>query len=168
MSGKDAAEALCSLALFAGLKGVKLRTLAHQAMMMRVPRGSVIFEQGELPTAQLFLIEGTVHLLGRIGDGPEVLIDAVVPPDPLLPASVLEDEPYLMRARAVQDCRLLLLPASSLRAVIAAEPTMALGFLSCLAQQFRRMTRQVKCLKLGTTTERLASYLLALANAQGT
>ncbi len=166
MSGKDAAEALSSLAPFAGLKGARLRELARQAMMMRVPRGTVIFEQGEIATAQVILIEGTVHLLGRVGSGPEMLIEAVLPPDPLLPAAVLEDAPYLMRARAVQECRLLLLPAASLRAIVAAEPTVALGFLSCLARQFRRMTRQVKSLKLHTTTERLASYLLALANAQ--
>jgi CRP/FNR family transcriptional regulator, transcriptional activator FtrB len=162
-----AAKALSSLAPFAGLKGTRMRELAAQAMMMRVPRGTVIFEQGDIPSAQVILIEGTVHLLGRIGEGPEMLIEAVLPPDPLLPAAVLEDAPYLLRARAVQECRLLLVPATSLRAIVVAEPSVALGFLSCLARQFRRMTRQVKSLKLRTTTERLASYLLALAKAQG-
>jgi len=130
VSRKDAAEALSSLALFAELKSTRLSELARQAMMMRVPRGAVIFEQGEIPTAQVILLEGAVHLLGHIGEGPEMLIEAVLPPDPLLPAAVLEDAPYLLRARAVQECRLLMLPASSLRAMIASEPSAALGFLS--------------------------------------
>ncbi len=80
---------------------------------------------------------------------------------------VLEGAPYLLRARAVVESRLLLLPAAALRKAMAEEPALALGLLSCLAQQFRRMTRQVKNLKLRTTTERLACYLLALAERQG-
>lgn len=166
MSDSGAAEALAGLPHFAGLAEHSRGALVQQAMMMRVPRGTMIFEQGEIPTAQVILLDGAVHLLGRIGEGPEMLIEAIWPPDPLLPAAVLEDAPYLMRARAVQDCRLLLIPAAAMRAVVAAEPAVALAFLSCLARQFRRMTRQVKDLKLRSTTERLACYLLALDELQ--
>lgn len=166
MSGNGPAKALASLKPFAGIDAARLSALAGQAMMIRVPRGAVIFDQGEVPTAQVILLEGAVHFLGRIGDGPEMLIQAVLPPDLLLPAAVLEGSPYLLRARAVTECQLLLLPAVSLRSAVATEPSLALGLLSCLARQFRRMTRQVKNLKLRTTTERLACFLLELAERQ--
>jgi CRP/FNR family transcriptional regulator, transcriptional activator FtrB len=157
---------LSELAPFAGVSQKSLDRLAGQAMLLSVPRGTMIFEQGDLPSAQVVLLAGTVHLLGRSATGQEMLVEAVFPPDPLLPAAVLESAPYLLRARAVEESRLLLLPAAALRAMIAAEPAVARGFLSCLARQFRRMTRQVKNLKLRTTTERLACYLLALAERQ--
>jgi len=168
VSGNDVTKALASLKPFAGIDAALLSALAGQAMMMRLPRGAIIFDQGETPTAQVILVEGIVHLSGRIGEGPEMLIESVLPPDFLLPAAVLEESPYLLRARAVTACRLLLVPATSLRSAVAIEPSLALGLLSCLARQFRRMTRQVKNLKLRTTTERLACFLLDLAERQKT
>ena len=85
MSGNGPAKALASLKPFAGIDAARLSALAGQAMMIRVPRGAVIFDQGEVPTAQVILLEGTVHFLGRIGDGPEMLIEAVLHPTSFFP-----------------------------------------------------------------------------------
>lgn len=155
-------ELLFTLAPFSRLDEQACRALAAQVMTMRVPRRTKIFEQGEIPSAQVAVLEGTVHLLGSTNGGPEMLVETVTSPDLLLPAAVLEDVPYLLRAQAATECRLLLVPAETLRRLVSSEPAVALGMISCLTQQFRRMTRQVKNLKLRTTTQRVAAYLLAL------
>lgn len=155
-------DLIAGFAPFAGLNAAARHTLACNAMTMRVPRRTVIFEQGEVPNAQAAVLEGTVHLSGATPGRPRMLVETVTTPDLLLPAAVLEDAPYLLRAQAATECRLLLVPASALRGLVAADPAAALTVMFCLTRQFRRMTRQVKNLKLRTTTQRLAAYLLNL------
>ncbi len=153
--------------LFPGLDEAACRRLAAPAMTMLVARRTRIFEQGEMPGAQVIVSGGRVHLTASAGGRAEMLVETVRAPDLLLPAAVLEDSPYLLRAVAATECRLVLVPAVMFRAVAAAEPAVAQAVIACLARQFRRMTRQVKMLKLRTTTQRLAAWLLALRPADG-
>jgi len=169
MVDRDLRELLALLAPFSDLDERARRALAAQAITIRVPRRTTIFEQGEIPSALVTVLEGTVHLLGRTIDRPEMLIETVTSSDFLLPAAVLENAPYLLRAKAATECRLLLVPAETLRRLVLSKPTVALGLISCLTRQFRRMTRQVKNLKLRTALQRVAAYLLALnASRDGT
>ncbi|MCB5944377.1 helix-turn-helix domain-containing protein [Acidocella sp. KAb 2-4] len=159
----DGVEALIAgFAPFAGLDAAARHRLARHAITMRVPRSTIIFEQGEMPNAQAAVLEGVVHLSGVTPGRPRMLVETVTSPDLLLPAAVLEDGPYLLRAQAATECRLLLIPAEALRQLVVANPEAALKVIFCLTRQFRRMTRQVKNLKLRTTTQRLAAYLLSL------
>lgn len=163
---EDVGELLATLAPFSRLDEQTCRAVAAQTMTMRVPRRTTIFAQGEVPNAQVIVLEGTVHLSGSSNGGPEMLVETVTAPDLLLPAAILEDAPYLLRAQAATECRLLLIPAETLRRLVSTEPSVALGVIACLTKQFRRMTRQVKTLKLRTTTQRVAAYLLALAESE--
>lgn len=162
MESGNLMELLSIFAPFADLDEQARRDLAAQAMTMSVPRRTTIFEQGETPSALVAVLEGTVHLLGHTIERPEMLIEMVKSPDFLLPAAVLENAPYLLRAETVTECRLLLVPAETMRRLVLSEPSVALGLISSLARQFRRMTRQVKNLKLRTALQRVAAYLLAL------
>lgn len=155
-------DLLADFAPFVGLNDSARRNLARHAMTMQVPRHTIIFDQGQSPTAQVVVLEGTVHLSGFTEGRPRMLVEVVTSPDLLLPAAVLEDAPYLLRAQAAIECKLLLVPAEAWRHLVESEPAAALGVISCLTRQFRRMTRQVKNLKLRTTTQRVAAYLLAL------
>lgn len=162
VAGGNLGELLSALAPFSSLDAQARRVLALQAMTMRVPRRTTIFEQGDIPSAQVAVLEGTVHLSGSADGRPRMLVETVTSPDLLLPAAVLETAPYLLRAQAATECSLLLVPAETFRRLVSSEPSVALGAISCLTRQFRRMTRQVKNLKLRTTTQRVAAYLLAL------
>jgi CRP/FNR family transcriptional activator FtrB len=75
---------------------------------------------------------------------------------------------YLMQARVSQPSRFLLIHASAFRAAVAAEPALASAVIESLAQQFRRMVRQIKNLKLRSSTQRVGCYILALSKRQGT
>ena len=75
--------------------------------------------------------------------------------------------PYLMQAR-VEPSRLLLIHAPAFRAAAAHEPALAQAVIQSLAGQFRRLVRQIKNLKLRSSTERVGCYILALSQRQGT
>ncbi|HTZ79693.1 MAG TPA: helix-turn-helix domain-containing protein [Stellaceae bacterium] len=74
--------------------------------------------------------------------------------------------PYLMQAR-VEPSRLLLIHAPAFRAAAAHEPALAQAAIRSLAGQFR-LVRQIKNLKLRSSTERVGCYILALSQRQGT
>ena len=142
--------------------------LLAQSAQHRVQPGTILFDQGETPAFQQFLLRGTVHLYGRSVDRREVLIEMVEAPDLLIPAAVLNDLPYLMQARVVEESALLMIPAMAFRVAVEHQPNLALALVSCLSSQFRRLVKQVKNLKLRSAVQRVGCYLITLATKQAT
>jgi CRP/FNR family transcriptional activator FtrB len=131
-----------------------------------VAAGTVLFEQGSVPTFQHVVLAGSVHLFGRSNEGREVLIEIVRPSDLVIPAAVVTSSPYLMQARVLEPSRFLLIEADAFRAAVEVEPVLAQAAIASLAGQFRRMVRQIKNLKLRSSTQRVGSYILALSREQ--
>ena len=159
---------LNSLPLLRALPAASRAELLRNAVVHAVTPGTVLFEQGEIPTFQHVVLLGSAHLLGRSSAGREVLIEVVEPPDLIIPAAVATGSPYLMRARVPEPSRFLLIHAGVFRRAVLQEPLLAREVIGSLARQFRRMVRQVKNLKLRNGTERVGCYLLALSERQGT
>jgi CRP/FNR family transcriptional activator FtrB len=137
-------------------------------MQHSVPAGTVLFEQGEVPNFQLVVTAGSAQLFARSTEGREVLIETVRAPDLIIPAAVVTGAPYLMGARVPEPSRFILFQADIFRAAVAADPALAQAMIVSLARQFRRMVRQIKNLKLRSSTERVGCYILALSARQGT
>lgn len=142
--------------------------LLRHAVVHSAPAGTVLFEQGEMPTFQHVVIAGSVHLFGRSSGAREVLIEVVEPMDLVIPAAVVTASPYLMRALAPEPTRLLLIEADAFRGAVREEPLFARAVIDSLAGQFRRLVRQIKNLKLRNASERVGCYLLAMSERQGT
>ena len=146
------------------LRRVPARTLdglAAQAVLHRVPAGSLLFDQAETPAFAQFLLAGSIELLGVRGEA-ETLIELLWPADLVIPAAVLGGLPYLMRARVYDDAHLLLIPAQVFRDAVAADHALCRALLGCIGAQFRRQVRQEKNLKLRSAEERVGCYLVAL------
>ncbi|MCX5496228.1 helix-turn-helix domain-containing protein [Kaistia dalseonensis] len=156
------------LPILAGMSAARRQDLLANAILHSVPTGTVLFEQGEVPNFQLIIVSGSAQLLGKSGAGREVLIETVRAPDLIIPAAVVSGAPYLMQARVPEPSRFLLVQADVFRDAAAADPVLAQAVIGSLATQFRRMVRQIKNLKLRTTTERVGCYVLALSARQGT
>ncbi len=164
---KDAADLPPdSLPLLRGMTPAARADLLRQAVSHSVATGTVLFEQGEHPTFQHIVLAGSVHLFARSGEGREVLIEIVRPGDLVIPAAVVTASPYLMQARVLEPSRFLLIQADSFRAAVGEDPALAQGMIASLASQFRRMVRQIKNLKLRSSTERVGAYILSLSRAQ--
>jgi CRP/FNR family transcriptional regulator, transcriptional activator FtrB len=153
--------------IFESLPEPALRELLEHAAQVRLGPGAHLFEQGERPTFLHVVLSGSAHLFGRSGGGREVLIDVVEPPELLIPAAVASGLPYLMTARVPEPSRFLLIQANAFRRAVAAEPALALALVKSLSDQFRRMVRHLKSLRLRSASERVGCYLLILARRQG-
>jgi CRP/FNR family transcriptional activator FtrB len=138
-----------------------LDLLAKQAVLHRMPAGSTLFEQAEIPTFALLLVSGNVELLAVRG-AEETLVELVRAPDLLLPAAVLNNQPYLLRARVLGEARLVMIQAETFRNAVASNIDLSLAILACQAAQFRRQIKHAKNLQLRSAEERVGCYLLKL------
>jgi CRP/FNR family transcriptional regulator, transcriptional activator FtrB len=143
-----------------------LDRLAGQAVLHRMPPDSVLFDQGETPAFALLLLQGSVELLGSNESG-ETLVEFVRAPDLLLPAAALNRQPYLLRARVLDDARLVMIQAEAFRDAVASDHALCLAVLACQAAQFRRQIKHAKNLQLRSAEARVGCYLLALAQRVG-
>lgn len=160
-----AIEALQSVSWLDGVALATMERLARQALVLRLPSGAQIFDQAEVPTFVQFLLSGSIELLAVRGTE-EVLVELVQPIDVLLPAAILGDLPYLVRARVRDDAVLLLVQAETFRGAVADDHALCLAMLACQATQFRRQMRAAKAIRLRSAEERVGGFLLALAEAQ--
>jgi CRP/FNR family transcriptional regulator, transcriptional activator FtrB len=143
--------------------GEMLDRLASRAVIHRVPAGAMIFDQADIAAFATLLMGGRVELVGVRGRD-EILVELVSPIDMLLPAAVLTSQPYLLRARVLDDAHLLMVQADVFRSAILSEPRLCQAILALQAAHFRRQVKQSKNVRLRSAEERIAAYLLQLAD----
>lgn len=157
----SAHEALRHVPWLRSIPAASLDTLASQAVLHRVPAGSLLFNQAETPAFAQILLAGSIELLGVRGEA-ETLVELLRPVDLVIPAAVISGQPYLMRARVYEEAELLLIRADTFREVVASDHALCLAILGNLSAQFRRQVRHAKNLKLRSAEERVGCYLVAL------
>ena len=161
VAAPSARAALAATPWLALTPAATLDQLAEFAVLHRMPPGSTLFEQAEMPAFAHLLASGSVALLGVSGSA-ETLIELVRPIDLLLPAAVLNRQPYLARARVLEDAQLVLIQAEAFRDAVATDHALCLAVLGCQTAHFRRQIKLAKNLKLRSAEERVGCYLLNL------
>ncbi len=160
-------EKLRDVTLFSELSEETLGALTKGTFLQRFPSQTVLFSQGDLPDFLYVLLEGSVQFTGTAPDERETVVEILKPIDAFMPAAVLTNTPYLVSAKVVHPARILMVPAAAVHRTIAHDANLSLAMLASLARQYRVLLRQVKDLKLRTSTQRLGCYLLALAEEIG-
>ena len=124
--------------------------------------GELLCRQGTTPTTLYAVLEGHVALSSITPDGSTAVIDVLEAGRDFVLASVMAGLPYMQSAHVVQRARLLKIEARPLRALIEREPELSLALLRSLSGEFRALVRQIRDIKVRTTAQRLACYLLAM------
>jgi CRP/FNR family transcriptional regulator, transcriptional activator FtrB len=164
VSPPNARDALLGTPWLASVPARTLGRLAEHSVLHRVPSGSRLFEQAEIPAFAEILVGGSVELLGVRGEE-ETRIGLVQPVDLLLPAAVLTRRPYLLRARVLEEAHILMIQAEEFRVAVSEDHALCIAVLACQAAQFRRQVKQAKNMRLRSAEERVGCYLLRLLEA---
>jgi CRP/FNR family transcriptional activator FtrB len=160
------AKSLSQVPAFAEVEERILARLAASATVQTAPTGTVLFRRGERPGWFYILVDGQVALTADASDGNSTVIEVLRPTELFSFGAMLLDAPFLMSARAIEPSRVICLPVAEMRALIAAEPTLANAMLSALARQYREFIRQIADLKLRSAAQRLGCYLLSRCPSQ--
>ena len=144
-----------------------LARLAAKSDTRSFARGSVLFDQGDAAQYAYFLLHGEVALIGK-RDQAEMVVEFFGTGDIILAAAVLLDRPYLVKARTIEESRIVLVPAALFRDLVHADHSLAIAMAEEMARHWRVLVRQIKDLKLRSAPQRLAAYLLMRRRAGAT
>ena len=147
------------LPLFRNMLQSSFASLMQGTYAQRFPAGLNLIRQGERADFLHVVVEGSVELYAD-WQGRSTTMAVVRPVGTFILAACIRDLPYLMSARTLEPSRLLLVPASDLRATFRSDPEFAVSIVGELAGAFRSMARHAKNLKLRSSRERIAGYLL--------
>jgi CRP/FNR family transcriptional regulator, cyclic AMP receptor protein len=134
----------------------------------RFPANAVLFHHGDLSDFVVFLISGWVKVSTDSLNGHEALLAIRGPGDVLGELAAIDGRPRSATVRTLTPARVAVLPADRLVSRLRQRPDIALALLKDVADRLR--DSDVRRLGFGahTVPERLAAYLLELAQRHGT
>jgi CRP/FNR family transcriptional activator FtrB len=133
--------------------------LMRGAYVQNFPAHVELISEGEPSDFLHILLSGSVDLFSE-WNGRETSMATVRPISTFILAATIRDAPYLMSARTLEKSRIALIPSQDVRAVFDTEKKFARAIVTELAQCYRSAIKAQKDLKLRTSLERLANYLL--------
>lgn len=161
---KPGTKALGAVALFAACDPDLLTKLNEMADFARVGADEVLFAEGSRLSEVTFLVAGQVGAMNAHPSGGEALTDVLLPVQPLCLSAALLGHPAPIGAKTVTSARLIILPVAELSAVVRREPALNLAFLDHALTESHRLTLETCSLKLRSSAQRLAEYLLGLTD----
>ena len=153
--------------LFAALDDDAAAALRASMAQSTVPRGDVIFAEGE-PGDRLFVVlDGKVKLGQTSSDGREQVMAVLGPGEMFGELSLFDPGERTSTATAVTDAILLGLGQRDLRPWLTGRPEVAEALLQALAQRLRRANEAMADLVFSDVPGRVAKALLELSEKFG-
>jgi CRP/FNR family transcriptional activator FtrB len=147
------------LALFSGMDMARFETLMRGSYVQNFPPRIDLITEGETPDFLHVVVSGSVDLFSS-WNGRETSLATVRPVSTFILAATIRDAPYLMSARTLVKSRIVLLPSEDVRRIFDEDNAFARAIVTELSQCYRTIVKNTKDLKLRTSLERLANYLL--------
>lgn len=152
--------------LFGGLPPAGLGRLLAGAAVRSLGRDETLFLQEDPADAFFIVIDGWVRLY-RIGeDGGEIVIAVFTRGESFAEAAIFGSRIFPVSANAIEDSRVLVVPAGPFVARLREEPDLVLNILASMSHHLRYMVQHVEQLNLRSTAERLAAFIARLSRAE--
>lgn len=124
-----------------------------------LPRGAVLFEQGEQPDFVHVLLAGSIGLQATVPDGSKTVVELFGPGELLLVPAVVLRLPYLASAVAMTEVKVLMIPGDVFCDGVARSHDLCRATTQLLARHWRLMVDQVVDLKLRSAEDRVARFV---------
>lgn len=159
-------ESIRGLPLFADMTEESFAALTHGAFVQNFPPNMVMITEGE-PADFLHIVQsGCVELFSEWTNR-ETSVTTLYENSTFILAATIKDRVYLMSARTLHKSRIIMIPSENVRSVFKQDPDFAFAIVDELSRCYRATIRNMKNLKLRTSIERLANYLLKQRHRHG-
>ena len=155
-----------ALPLFRDMDDANFETLLRGAYVQTFPPMVELVTEGDPADFLHVVIDGSVELFAT-WNRRETVMQVVLPVSTFILAATIRDAPYLMSARTLEKTRIVLLPSSDVRAVFGTDAAFARAVVTELARCYRSVVKTTKNLKLRSSIERLANFLLRRSRMAG-
>ena len=147
------------LELFSDMADMHFDALMRGAYVQNFPPQIELITEGEPSDFLHIILSGAVDLFSA-WNGRETSMATARPVSTFILAASIRDAPYLMSARTLEKSRIALIPSQDVRSIFDADNAFARSIVTELAKCYRSVVKTQKDLKLRTSLERLANYLL--------
>jgi CRP-like cAMP-binding protein len=151
--------------LFNDLDDALADELLRSCTAVQYRAGSTIVRQGG-PIAGLQVVHRGLVDLAHIDGDHEYGVLLLATKDLLLPGTTLFDESSLVSARALTTTKIVNFEQAAVRSAMASSSALATNILKAMSGQWRMAVRSILDLNCRTAAQRLASFLLRLADLQ--
>ena len=159
-------EEIRGLRVFQKISEESFAALVRGAYVQNYPPHTELITEGDSPDFLYIVLTGAVELFAT-WNGKETTLATVWPVSNFILAASITELPYLKSARTISKSRIVLIPSEDMRAVFETDPVFAKSIVADLAIYYREAVKNTKNLKLRTSKERLANYLLKCRRRHG-
>lgn len=164
---KKILDVISTTPLFRGLPEDQLVEIKKIALSKHINKGEIIFSEGDDGKGFFVIAAGRVKIFKVSSDGKEHILHIFGPSEPFGEVPVFSGQPFPANAEAIAKCHLLFFPRAAFVDLISNNPSLSINMLSVLSKRLRQFTVQIENLSLKEVPGRLASYLLYMADEQG-
>lgn len=154
------------LPLFREMMTPTFNQLMEVAYSQAFPPQLELLHQGQHADFLHIVVEGAVELYAS-WQGRSSVMGIVLPVSSFILAACVHDAPVLMSARTITRSRIILIPAADVRVALRQDSDFAMAVIGRLADGYREFVRHSKNLKLRSSLERLAAYILHQSKLRG-
>ena len=147
------------LHLFSQMADEHFLSLMRGTYVQTFPPQIELIQEGDPSDFLHVVLSGSIELFSS-WNGRETTMAIVRPVSTFILAATIKDAPYLMSARTLEKSRIALIPSQDVRAVFDEDAGFARAIVTELAQCYRSVIKSTKDLKLRSSLEQLANYLL--------
>jgi diguanylate cyclase (GGDEF)-like protein len=125
----DGADFLTEVAIFSDLSNDQRKSLSERLTPRELPKGQILFAQGDPGDALYIVRSGTIEISVRTGRNEEVPVATLQPGDFLGEMSIFDHAPRSATCRARESATVLRLDEADLSSLVFAEPTVAISIM---------------------------------------
>jgi CRP/FNR family transcriptional regulator, cyclic AMP receptor protein len=164
---KPSAASLSQTPFFSDLAPEELDGLKRLTTVLRLPRGAVVFFEGDLPLALYIVKSGQIKVAKASREGREVILGVFTAGASFGDVPVFDGEPYPAMAVTLVDSQIWVIDRRRLEEFLTDHPRIALKIIRILSKRLRQSHNTVMNLALKNVPQRLADMILALAADRG-
>jgi CRP-like cAMP-binding protein len=158
-------EAACRVVLFSGLARESVADLLDHASVRSYDQDSLLFSAGDPADRFFVVVEGAVKLSVIDSDGNETIIEIIGAGNSFAEAAMFGSGRFPVSAEAMTGTRLITIEAATFLRKLEENRRLGLDMLAAMGRWQLQLMAELRQLKAHTPAQRLAWYLLRLADA---
>ena len=158
---------ISAIPLFNGLPDDQLSAIREIAVEKQFNKGQTIFSEGDETKGFFVVVDGRVKIYKVSSEGKEQILHIFEAGQSFGEVTVFTGQQLPANAQTLAKSRLLLFPRNAFVGLVTANPSLALSLLAIMSKKLRQFADQIENLSLKEIPARLASYLIYLAQEQG-
>ena len=153
--------------LFNGLLEKQLKDIERISIRKKITKGETIFFEGDDAVGFYLVASGMMKIFKISAEGKEQILHIFGPGEPFGEVPVFSGLRYPANAEALMKSEVLFFRRTAFIDLISSNPSLALNMIAVLSVRLRQFAAQIENLSLKEVPGRLATYLIYLAEEQG-